>query len=189
MQCREEADGAAVAPFPHTNQQSRMSTHSVARRALRRHRERAAADRTPASVDPAPSPKLRKAWFTRFAKATARTTGRPSAFLLAFGTIVAWVVSGPVFRFSDTWQLVINTGTTIVTFLMVFLIQNTQNRDSEAMHVKLDGIICAMDGVQNSLLDLEELEEDDLDMIRDRYRRLAEEARASLHESDGGTRP
>ncbi len=87
-------------------------------------------------------------------------------------------MSGPLFHFSDTWQLVINTGTTIVTFLMVFLIQNTQNRDSEAMHVKLDGIISAMDGVQNSLLDLEELEEEDLDKIRDRYRRLAERARS-----------
>lgn len=128
--------------------------------------------------DPDPAPKRRKALFTRFAKATARTTGRPIAFLLAFGTIVVWVVSGPLFKFSDTWQLVINTGTTIVTFLMVFLIQNTQNRDSEAMHVKLDGIISAMDGVHDSLLDLEELEEEELDRIRERYRRLAKRARA-----------
>lgn len=109
--------------------------------------------------------------------------------MLAFGTIVVWIVSGPVFHYSDTWQLVINTGTTIVTFLMVFLIQSTQNRDSEAVHVKLDGIICAMDGVQNSLLDLEELEEDELDAIRDRYRRLAERARAISGDAPGAVQP
>lgn len=154
-----------------------MPARTTARRRPRRRR-------ATAPDDPDPSPKRRKAWFTRFAKATARTTGRPVAFLLAFGTILVWVVSGPLFGYSDTWQLVINTGTTIVTFLMVFLIQNTQNRDSEAMHVKLDGIISAMDGVQNSLLDLEELEEEDLDRIRARYRRLAERARA--HGDDDG---
>jgi len=127
--------------------------------------------------------------FTRFARATARKTGQPIAFLFAFGIIVLWIISGPLFRFSDTWQLVINTGTTIVTFLMVFLIQNTQNRDSEALHVKLDGIISAMDGVENSLLDLEELEEDELDAIRDRYRRLAERARAGTGDTHGAVHP
>ncbi|MEP7383059.1 MAG: low affinity iron permease family protein [Gemmatimonadota bacterium] len=136
-----------------------------------------------------PSGGRRKSWFTRFAKATARKTGQPIAFMLAFGTIVVWIISGPIFHFSDTWQLVINTGTTIVTFLMVFLIQSTQNRDSEAMHVKLDGIICAMDGVQNTLLDLEELEEDELDEIRDRYRRLAEAARANMGDAPDAIHP
>ena len=104
--------------------------------------------------------------FTVFAKATAMVTGRPLAFLMAVGVIVIWVVTGPMFQYSDTWQLVINTGTTIVTFLMVFLIQNTQNRDSEAIQIKLDEIIRALEGAHNALLDLEELEEEDLNRIR-----------------------
>ncbi len=166
-----------------------MATATSARRPPRqRHASTTPNAQVGSAEAPEPdlSTKRHKAWFTRFAKSTARFTGRPVAFLLAFGTIIAWVVSGPLFHFSDTWQLVINTGTTIVTFLMVFLIQNTQNRDSEAMHVKLDGIISAMDGVQNSLLDLEELEEDDLDKIRERYRQLAERARAreDAHEAE-----
>jgi low affinity Fe/Cu permease len=91
--------------------------------------------------------------------------------------ILVWAITGPLFHFSDTWQLVINTGTTIVTFLMVFLIQNTQNRDTEAMQVKLDELIRVIDGAQNVLLDLEELEEAELDQIRARYAKLAERAR------------
>lgn len=118
--------------------------------------------------------------FTRFAKWTARVTGRPSAFAIATAVIVAWAVTGPLFSFSDTWQLVINTGTTIVTFLMVFLIQNTQNRDSEAMQVKLDELIRVVEGAHNALLDLEELEESELDRIRSKYEKLAELARAEL---------
>ena len=97
--------------------------------------------------------------------------------MLAALTIVVWVVTGPIFGFSDTWQLVINTGTTIVTFLMVFLIQSTQNRDSEAMQVKLDEIIRAIGNAKNELLDLEELEEEDLDEIREEYRALARKTR------------
>ena len=116
-------------------------------------------------------------WFTRFTKATARATGRPLAFLTALTIIVIWAVSGPLFAFSDTWQLVINTGTTIVTFLMVFLIQSTQNRDGEALQVKLDEIIRALGNAQNELLDLEELEEADLDKVREAYRKLALKAR------------
>jgi low affinity Fe/Cu permease len=125
-------------------------------------------------------PAKTKSWFTRFAKWTARMTGRPATFTLAVGVILVWAVTGPLFRFSDTWQLVINTGTTIVTFLMVFLIQNTQNRDSEAMQVKLDELIRAMTGAHNALLDLEELEERDLDRIRATYEKLAEQARDEL---------
>ncbi|MFA6217983.1 MAG: low affinity iron permease family protein [Candidatus Omnitrophota bacterium] len=119
--------------------------------------------------------------FTRFAKWTARATGHPSAFVLAFSVIVAWVITGPIFSFSDTWQLVINTGTTIVTFLMVFLIQNTQNRDSEAIHIKLDELIRVMEDAHNGLLNLEELDEKELDLIRVDYVKLAEEARKALH--------
>ncbi len=118
--------------------------------------------------------------FTAFAKATSRATGRPIAFILATGVILVWLVTGPLFGFSDTWQLVINTGTTIITFLMVFLIQNTQNRDAEAVQVKLDELLRATEGAHNALLDLEELEERELDQIRARYRGLAEGARADL---------
>jgi len=120
--------------------------------------------------------------FTRFAKSTARVSGRPATFFLALATILVWIVTGPLFGFSDTWQLVINTGTTIVTFLMVFLIQNTQNRDSEAVHLKLDELLRATAGAHNALLDLEELEERDLDLIRAGYERLAERARTELRE-------
>jgi low affinity Fe/Cu permease len=115
--------------------------------------------------------------FAKLAKATSRATGRPLTFLLALLVIVVWAITGPLFGFSDTWQLVINTGTTIVTFLMVFLIQNTQNRDSEAMQVKLDEIIRALEGAHNGLLDLEELEEAELDRVRERYEELARRAR------------
>lgn len=122
-------------------------------------------------------PTKSRSWFTSLTKGTARTTGRPATFIVAVGIIVAWVVTGPIFGFSDTWQLVINTGTTIVTFLMVFLIQSTQNRDGEAVQVKLDEIIRAMSEARNELLDLEELDEKDLDRIRGTYRTMAREAR------------
>jgi low affinity Fe/Cu permease len=127
--------------------------------------------------------------FTAFAKATSRATGRPAAFALAGTIIVVWIVTGPLFHFSDTWQLVINTGTTIVTFLMVFLIQNTQNRDSEALQVKLDELIRAIDGAHNALLDLEDLEDEELDHIRLNYSSLAKKAREELRQgiSDTGS--
>ncbi len=118
--------------------------------------------------------------FTRFANGTARATGRPGSFAMAVSALLVWAASGPLFGFSDTWQLVINTGTTIVTFLMVFLIQNTQNRDSEALQVKLDELIRATKGAHNSLLDLEELEEKELDKIRNDYEHLAEKARGEV---------
>lgn len=119
-------------------------------------------------------------WYSRFAKAAAHFCGRPKVFTLAALVIVVWLVSGPFFDFSDTWQLVINTGTTIVTFLMVFLIQNTQNRDTEAIQIKLDELIRATQGAHTALLDLEELEEDTLDSFRKRYQALARTARAEL---------
>ena len=127
--------------------------------------------------------------FTRFAKWTARATGRPAAFVGAAGIILLWAVTGPLFGFSDTWQLVINTGTTIVTFLMVFLIQNTQNRDTEAVQVKLDELIRVTEGAHLVLLDLEELDDRQLDRIRDIYERLAAKARenAGRGEEDTGT--
>ena len=115
--------------------------------------------------------------FTRFAKWTARAAGRPVAFAAAAGVIFVWAVTGPLFKFSDTWQLVINTGTTIVTFLMVFLIQNTQNRDTEALQVKLDELIRVTKGAHLALLDLEELDDRQLDRVRDLYEKLASEAR------------
>jgi low affinity Fe/Cu permease len=128
-------------------------------------------------------------WFSRFAKAASRFTGRPLSFALAGGVVVLWLVSGPLFGFSDTWQLVINTGTTIVTFLMVFLIQNSQNRDTEALQIKLDELIRATQGAHNALLDLEELEEETLDTLRERYAALARQARQELAQgrSDVGT--
>ncbi len=120
------------------------------------------------------------AWYSRFAKGASRYCGRPRTFTLAVTVILVWIVTGPAFGFSDTWQLVINTGTTIVTFLMVFLIQNTQNRDTEAIQVKLDELIRATKGAHNALLDLEELEEEALDAFRKRYQALAMMARTEL---------
>ena len=132
-------------------------------------------------------PTKSRSWFSRFAKKTATFTGRPAAFLLALGIVIAWIVSGPIFHFSDTWQLVINTGTTIVTFLMVFLIQATQNRDSEAIQVKLDELIRSIEGAHLALLDLEELEEEELNDIRARYRKLAQRARKDLRRGRADT--
>jgi low affinity Fe/Cu permease len=118
--------------------------------------------------------------FTWFANAASRAAGRPYAFVLAVSIIAVWAITGPLFGFSDTWQLVINTGTTIITFLMVFLIQNTQNRDSEAVQIKLDEIIRALEGAHNALLDLEELDDELLDKMRLRYRNLAKKAREDI---------
>ncbi len=128
-----------------------------------------------------------RSFFNRFAKWTARAAGKPIAFALAIVVILAWATTGPIFGFSDTWQLVINTGTTIVTFLMVFLLQNTQYRDSEAIQIKLDELIRAMEGAHNMLLELEELDEKDLDRIRAEYRKLAEKARKDLKKGKGDT--
>lgn len=115
--------------------------------------------------------------FTRVAKKASVFTGRPACFMLALGTVAVWGLTGPLFGFSDTWQLVINTGTTIITFLMVFLIQNTQNRDTEAMQIKLDELIRVSRNANNALLDLEELEERELDALRERYEEMARRPR------------
>ncbi len=130
-----------------------------------------------------------KMGYSRIANWAARLSGRPATFVLAVTVILLWLITGPLFRFSDTWQLVINTATTIITFLMVFLIQNTQNRDTEAMQVKLDELIRATQGAHNVLLDLEQLEEAQLDKFRARYEKLARDAREELLQgkSDTGT--
>jgi low affinity Fe/Cu permease len=130
-----------------------------------------------------------RAFFGRFAQGAARAMGHPLAFTLAVLVILGWALTGPVFGFSDTWQLVINTGTTIVTFLMVFLIQNTQNRESAAVQLKLDELIRAQQGAHNALLDLEELGEAELDHLRATYETLAERARTDLQHGllDTGT--
>jgi len=117
------------------------------------------------------------AWFSRFASGTARAVGHPAAFTIAVALVAVWALSGPVFGFSDTWQLIINTTTTIVTNLIVFLIQNTQNRDTAALQLKIDELIRATEGAHNAVLDFEELSESDLARIRDRYESLAQKAR------------
>jgi low affinity Fe/Cu permease len=125
--------------------------------------------------------------FRQFAEVTARNTGRPGAFLLAVLVVLVWAATGPLFHFGDTWQLVINTGTTIITFLMVFLIQNSQNRDSAALQIKLDELIRST-AAHNSLLDLEDVDEETLERIRENYRKLASRkqgARASTGEKAG----
>jgi low affinity Fe/Cu permease len=126
------------------------------------------------------TPAKSRSWFTRFAKVTAHQTGRPGTFICAVLVIVVWAVTGPIFHFSDTWQLIVNTGTTIITFLMVFLIQSTQNRDSVAVQVKLDELLRISAGAHNVLMDFEELEEEELERIRSVYCRLAAEARRGV---------
>jgi low affinity Fe/Cu permease len=125
-------------------------------------------------------PTTSRSWFSRFAKVIAHAAGRPPTFAAAVAIVLLWAAAGPFFGFSDTWQLIINTGTTIVTFLMVFLIQNTQNRDYEAIQVKLDELIRTTDGAQNELLDLEELSDEELDRILEGYYEIAEKARGEL---------
>ena len=125
--------------------------------------------------------------YTRTARWIAQLSGRPVTFLFAVGLIAVWLITGPVFDYSDTWQLVINTSTTIITFLMVFLIQNTQNRDTVAMQLKLDELIRATKGAHNALLDLEELDEKALELFRARFEALAREARQAQLEGRSDT--
>jgi len=130
----------------------------------------------------------RPSWFGQFAQYVSHVTGRPIAFLLAVATILAWGLLGPLFGYSDTWQLVINTATTIVTFLMVFVIQNTQNRDTIAIQIKLDELIRVTRRASNQLLDLEELDDRELESLRKDYERLAQEIPRHL-EKRRGKRP
>lgn len=137
------------------------------------------------------SPKLKDSafWntrFDRFARSWSRITGKPIAFNVALILILVWVVTGPLFGFSDTWQLIINTTTTIVTFLMVFLIQHTQNRDTDALQVKLDELIRAIEGANNELLDLEEIGEEELILLRKQYAALARLSRQQAHKNNSG---
>jgi low affinity Fe/Cu permease len=119
-------------------------------------------------------------WFTRAAKSVSRIAGRPATFMVALSLIAIWAITGPIFDFSDTWQLVINTGTTIITFLMVFLIQNTQNRDTEALQIKLDELLRAVETARNTMIDLEELDDEELEAIRKDYLKLARRARTEV---------
>lgn len=123
-------------------------------------------------------------FFTKVSGWVSRKAGHPSSFILACGIILAWIITGPVFRFSDTWQLVINTATTIVTFLMVFLIQSTQNRDTAALQLKLDELIYVTKKAHNAMLDIEELSEDELDLIRKNYKTIASHARNRIKIKD-----
>ena len=122
---------------------------------------------------------LRRRW-ERFARDAVMATGRPWAFGIALVVVLAWLVTGPIFRFSDTWQLVINTGTTIVTFLMVFLIQHAQNKDTRAMEMKLNELVAAMQGASNRLIDVEELSEEELETLHRHYRRLVAMAKKDI---------
>lgn len=119
-------------------------------------------------------------WFSQLARITANATGKPVAFLAAFAIVLAWAATGTMFGYSDTWQLVINTGTTIVTFLMVFLIQNTQNRDQMAMQIKLAELIVAMQGAKNKMALAEEMSEAELERLHEQYRAKCDETLESL---------
>ena len=133
------------------------------------------------------TPAKSSSWFTRFTKRTAHATGQPFTFVLAVLIILVWAITGPIFHFSDTWQLVVNTGTTIITFLMVFLIQSTQNRDAEAVHIKLDELLRVTPGAHNVLMDLEELDEKELEKLHLVYTELAEKARRGAHRGRSDT--
>jgi low affinity Fe/Cu permease len=117
-------------------------------------------------------------WFSRFASKTAQIVGQPYMFLFAVVVLILWAASGPLFHFSDTWQLIINTGTTIITFLVVFLIQNTQNRDAKALHLKLDELIRSHLSARNDMIDIEKLSDEELEEIERRYAAICEEANA-----------
>ena len=128
----------------------------------------------------------RGSWFTRFAKSTARAAGHPATFCVAVAVIVLWAATGPLFGFSDTWQLVINTGTTIITFLMVFLVQNTQNRDARALHLKLDELLRSVKQARNNLIDLENCTDEEIDQIERQFHALKKrEQRKRVNDTHG----
>src|SRR5271154_5847597 len=122
----------------------------------------------------------RALWYSRFSQWFSRTSGRPVGFATALGLTSLWILTGPLFHFSDTWQLVMNTISSIVTFLMVFVIQNTQNRQTDAFQIKLDELIRATQGAHNALLDMEDLDDSELALFKDRYTTLARRARQGL---------
>ena len=128
----------------------------------------------------ASTPSMLTQYFAKFAHSTSSWTGHPVAFLLAVAVIVVWALTGPIFRYSDTWQLVINTGTTIVTFLMVFLIQNTQNRDTLAIQLKLSELVLAMKGAENKFAAIEDLSDEELEELHEDCRTRAETTRQHL---------
>jgi low affinity Fe/Cu permease len=123
-------------------------------------------------------------WFNKFAHRTSEMVGKPLSFCLALVVIVIWAALGPLFDFSDTWQLVVNTATTIITFLMVFLIQNTQNRDAKAFHLKLDELIHGVKGARNKLIDLENLSDEELAELEEQFKQMSKAQRTALHSSD-----
>lgn len=130
---------------------------------------------------------MSKSLYSRFSQWAAQASGTPAAFAAAILLTLAWIVSGPLFDFSDTWQLVMNTVSSIITFLMVFMIQSTQNRQTEALQLKLDELIRATQGAHDALLDLEELDEEQLIAFRDRYQNLAQQAREALEKGGRDT--
>jgi low affinity Fe/Cu permease len=138
------------------------------------------ADRGRSNLPDIDSLSVRELRFSTFARKLAALAGRPSAFFIAIGAVILWGVTGPLFGYSDTWQLIINTSTTIITFLMVFVIQNTQNRDTAAIQIKLDELIRATQGAHNAILDLEELDDEQLAAYLKRYESLAAAAREKL---------
>lgn len=154
----------------------------MTKRADRRSRSQTS-KRSPAKARPARS-QAHKSRFAGFAKTVDRAAGHPAAFCGALLLVVFWAASGPMFHFNDTWQLVINTGTTILTFLMVFLIQNAQSRSTEALQAKLDELIRAVGGAQNAMIDLEDLDEEDLQRIHERFAKLGRDARGRPAKDD-----
>jgi low affinity Fe/Cu permease len=128
-------------------------------------------------------------WFSRVASRTAQIVGHPYMFLAAVIILVAWAASGPLFHFSDTWQLIINTGTTIITFLVVFLIQNTQNRDAKALHLKMDELIRSHGPARNDMIDIEKLSDEELDQLEKRYAAICEENRARKAKKQQNSKP
>ena len=128
------------------------------------------------------APARHRGWYRWFTRLVARLSGRPQTFTTALLLVLIWLCTGPLFGFSDTWQLVINTATTIITFLMVFVIQNTQNRDTEALQIKLDELIRATQGASDTLMDLEEMAEQQLDHLHEHYEALAQLARDQLRD-------
>jgi low affinity Fe/Cu permease len=157
-----------------------MSPRPKAKARNRRHNGGAAAAATGQANGGPPAKPRQRGWFTRIAHIVAWWAGQPAAFLIAVGFILVWAATGPLFGFSDTWQLVVNTATTIITFLMVFLIQNTQNRDTLALQIKLAELIIAMRGAHNRLATVEDMDDAALEALHDEYRKRAEATLASL---------